>query len=86
MHIAEVVQNAAGTVEGGPCPVQVLILSIQMKAQNMTAVAKIGGRVGEVVAASLDFVSLKRRDRHQALRLDARDRAAINGFVRLDHR
>ena len=85
-HLVGVAQNAAGTAGVGQCPVQVLILSIQAKAQNMAAVTKIGGGVGQVVVASPDFVPPKRPDLNQALRPDARDRAAIKGTVHFDHR
>ena len=56
VHLVGVAQAAAGTVVGSQCPVQVLILPRQLKAQNVTAVTRIGGSVGQVVVASPDLV------------------------------
>ena len=86
VHLVGVAQAAAGTVVGSQCPVQVLILPVQIKAQNVTALTKIGESVSQVVVASPNLVFPEWHDLHQALCPGARDGEAIKGALHLDHR
>ena len=85
-HLVGAAQAAAGTVVGSQCPVQVLILPVQIKAQIVTALTKIGGSASQVVVASPNLVFPEWHDLHQALCPDVRDGEAINGVLHLDNR